>query len=136
MEKITQEGEEVQGNPSPKGLGEPKTAQKAPVEAWAYTLRADHGGWLAQVVLTSDGMFAAVSDWGNFSYAWRAFGDNFREFLSRIHVDYFGGKMYNGIAYVATSRKIERAAYKFSEMVLPPLQAALKAEALSKAVAP
>jgi hypothetical protein len=34
------------------------------VQSKSYTLRTDNGGWLGQVVLTQDGMFAAVTDWG------------------------------------------------------------------------
>lgn len=40
----------------------------------SYTLRGEHGEWLGQIVLTSNGMFSSVTDYGNLSYAWRAFG--------------------------------------------------------------
>jgi len=118
--------------PSAEGQAKPTPA---PVVAWSYTLRTEGGGWLAQVVLTSDGMFSAVSDWGNFSYAWRAFGQkegrDFRDFILALGVDYFGQKMVNGMAYVANSRKIEAACHKFTEKVLPVLKEALKAEGRS-----
>ncbi len=62
-----------------------------------YTLRDDKGSWLGQIVLTSDGMFASVTDYGNLSYAWRSIGNkDFREFLAGLEVSYFGGKMYPG----------------------------------------
>jgi len=91
----------------------------------SFTLRTEKGGWLAQVVLTSDGMFASVSDYGNFSYAWRSFGDNFKEFIKNLDVSYFGGKMYNGISYIAYGRKYEAAAYRFAEEILPALKKAI-----------
>ena len=56
----------------------------------SYTLRSDNGAWLGQVVLTSDGLFAAVTEYGNFSFAWRNFGgDDFRKFMCNLSVDYF-----------------------------------------------
>jgi hypothetical protein len=45
------------------------------VTAESYTLRTESGQWLGQVVLTSDGMYASVTDWGNLSFAWRSIGD-------------------------------------------------------------
>ncbi len=59
-----------------------------------FTLRGDNGQWLGQVVLTSDGMFASVTDYGNFSYAWRSFGDDFEGFICRLNVDYFEIKCF------------------------------------------
>lgn len=35
----------------------------------SYEVRGDHGEWLGQIVLTSDGMFASVTDYGNLSYS-------------------------------------------------------------------
>jgi len=67
------------------------------VKARCYTLRKETGGWLAQVVITSDGMFSAVSDYGNFCYAWRSTGEeDFRNFLLNINTSYFGGKCIPG----------------------------------------
>lgn len=94
----------------------------------SYTLRTEGGHWLAQIVLTSDGMFAGVTDYGNLSYAWRAFGDDFTEFMSSIGVDYFATKMATGMAYIAHSKKIDKACERFAREVLPPLQKILKEE--------
>ena len=41
------------------------------IETQSITLRTDDGEWLAQIVLTSDGGFFSVTDYGNFSFAWR-----------------------------------------------------------------
>jgi len=32
------------------------------------------------------------SDWGMFGYAWRAFGDDFKDFLKKCNADYIIGK--------------------------------------------
>jgi len=79
------------------------------VTAKSYTLYSDEGDWLGQVVLTSDGMFASVTDWGNLSYAWRAYGDkDFREFLINLNVSYFGDKMYQGNTYILHTKSVIR----------------------------
>lgn len=98
------------------------------VTAESITLKTKEGYWLAQVVITSDGMFAGVTDWGNFSYAWRSFGDDFKEFLLNINEDYFAQKMITGFAYVCKNKIIDQAAKKFSEKILPALQEYLRKE--------
>ncbi len=102
---------------------------KEPITAESYTLYDDNGAWLAQVVLTSDGMFASVTDYGNFSFSWRAYGPKtFKKFLIGLSVDYFANKMTQGFAYVMLSKKIDAAAQVFAEKILPPLQELLKKE--------
>jgi hypothetical protein len=96
------------------------------VTAESFTLRSENGSWLGQVVLTDDGMFASVTDYGNFSYAWRSYGDDFKKFILSLNVGYFGSKMYAGIAYVSYGKKFEKAADRFAEMILPALQAEIK----------
>jgi hypothetical protein len=99
------------------------------IKTKSYTLRGEHGEWLGQVVLTSDGMFASVTDYGNLSYAWRSYGDkDFREFLSTLNVDYFGSKLFTGMSYILYGKKCEQACQRFAEKILPPLQAILKRE--------
>lgn len=98
-----------------------------------YTLKYDiskGGGWLGQIVLTSDGMFAAVTDWGNFSFAWRSYGSRtFKEFLLTLSVEYFATKMFSGMNYIASTNRVEAACKKFAEKILPALQSVLKEEA-------
>ena len=72
------------------------------IKSKSYTLRNENG-WLGQIVLTSDGMFAAVTDYGNLSFAWRHFGEDFREFILNLNVSYFGSKMQNGLSSMITS---------------------------------
>ena len=99
------------------------------VKSKSYTLRTENGGWLGQIVLTDDGMFASVTDYGNLSYAWRAFGeDDFRKFICDLNVQYFGSKLFTGIAYISHTKSIERACNLFAEKILPPLQEVLKKE--------
>jgi len=103
--------------------------EKAQVRSKSYTLRDSDGNWLAQVVLTEDGMFASVTDYGNLSYAWRSFGpDDFRQFMCGINTGYFGTKLFTGMAYIAHTRKIEQACNRFAVKILPALQDALKEE--------
>lgn len=99
------------------------------VKSKNYTLRTKQGQWLGQVVLTSDGMFASVTDYGNLSYAWRSFGDeDFRRFILSLNMNYFGDKMVQGLAYIAHSKKIEASCYRFAEQILPALHEAILAE--------
>ena len=105
---------------------------KKEVTAKNYTLRDDNGNWLGQVVLTNDGMFASVTDYGNLSFAWRSYGENFRQFLIGLNVSYFAQKMYQGNTYILYSKKCEQACYRFAEKILPALQKVLKEEVESE----
>jgi len=99
------------------------------INSKSYTIYGKHGAWLGQIVLTSDGMFASVTDYGNLSFSWRSFGkSDFREFLTTLNVDYFATKLFSGMSYILHDRKTEKACQKFAEMILPPLQEALKKE--------
>jgi hypothetical protein len=99
------------------------------VTANSYTIRTENGGWLGQIVLTSDGSYMSITDYGNFSFAWRHHGENdFRKFLCDLSIDYFATKMYCGMSYVAHGKKIEQACSRYAEMILPPLQKLLRQE--------
>lgn len=99
------------------------------ITAHSYTLYTESGSWLGQVVLTSDGMFASVTDYGNLSYAWRNYGQRgFKEFLCGLNVDYFGTKMYTGMAYILYGKKCEKACQRYAEKILPAIQKLLKEE--------
>jgi hypothetical protein len=66
------------------------------VKLWRYYIpRAPGRGW-AEIVLGSNGFFAAVSDCGNYSYAWRHHGcKDFRQFFleARSSWDYLVDKL-------------------------------------------
>lgn len=99
------------------------------VTAKSYTLRTENGNWLGQVVLTSDGMFASVTDYGNLSFAWRSYGkEDFRQFLISLEVPYFAGKMYQGNTYILHTKKCQNSCDLFAEKILPVLQQVLKEE--------
>lgn len=98
------------------------------VKSKSYTLRGEKGEWLGQVVLTSDGMFASVTDYGNLSYTWTSFGSDFRGFICSIDTYYFAKKMYQGMSYIFSGRKCEKACERFAEKILPPLQKVLSDE--------
>lgn len=98
------------------------------IKSKSYTLRGDNDEWLGQIVLTSDGMFASVTDYGNFSYKWRNFGKDFRDFLCKINTQYFGSKIYTGLTYIFYGQKYEKACERFSEKILPSLQKVLREE--------
>ena len=101
----------------------------ANVASKSYTLRDYNGNWLGQVVLTSDGMFASVTDWGNFSFAWRHYGyGDFRKFLVGLEVGYFGGKMFQDLSYITSTKAARDACNRFAEKILPALQKVLKEE--------
>ena len=97
------------------------------IKSKSYTLRTESGSWLGQIVLTSDGMFASVTDYGNLSFGWRSTGrDDFRQFICELNVEYFGGKMYQGNTYILYSKKCQEACMRFAEKILPPLQKLLR----------
>lgn len=99
------------------------------VKSKSYTLRDDSGSWLGQIVLTNDGMFASVTDYGNLSYSWWHTGeDDFRKFLCQLNNDYFGTKLYTGMTYILYGKKCEQACNRFADKILPPLQKLLKEE--------
>jgi hypothetical protein len=98
------------------------------VKSKSYTLIDENGNWLGQIILTNDGLFASVTDYGNLSYAWRAYGENFREFLCGLNISYFGQKLYTGMSYVFYGKKCEQVCYRYAEKILPALQKTLRKE--------
>ncbi len=57
-----------------------------------YSVRGANGEWLATVVISDDGYFSTVSDYGNYAYYWGDAGECFRKFLSRLGPDYYLSK--------------------------------------------
>ncbi len=97
------------------------------VKSKSYPLRGENGEWLGQIVLTNDGFFASVTDYGNLSNAWRHYGkEGFREFIISLNTEYFASKLYTGMAYILYGKKCEQACKRFAEKILPPLQKLLK----------
>ena len=86
-----------------------------PVKLWRYVLPSEKGEGRAVIHMDSLGFFAAVSDYGNYSYAWGSHGmDDFRKFV--IHMeedyDYCGNKLshdkWNAFDKDATVKNIKR----------------------------
>lgn len=97
------------------------------IKSKCYELQTGDGYWLGQAVLTEDGLFASVTDYGNLSYSWRAFGKrDFREFICDLNNGYFATKLATGMGYIAASKKIDVACARFADKILPALQAVLR----------
>jgi hypothetical protein len=82
-------------------------------------------------------MFASVTDYGNFSFAWRHYTDNddeipsidvFKNFILNMGVDYFATKMMNGMSYVVSNKKVDSAIDKYANKILPAFQKVLREE--------
>jgi hypothetical protein len=102
---------------------------KDQITAQSYELYTDNGQWLGQVVLTSNGMYASVTDWGNYSFMWNSIGNQtFKQFLLGIDETYFGTKMYTGMAYLTATKKVEAACQRYASHILPALKKVLKEE--------
>lgn len=108
----------------------PEKEIKIEIEAQSITLKDENNNWLGQIAITSNGMLASVTDWGNFSFTWDAYGGNtlkqFKDFIVSLNISYFGQKMFQGMAYVSHARTTEKACYTYAEKILPALQLYLK----------
>ncbi len=85
------------GGTGPRDGADGRPTMSEPVKLWRYYLPTVDGlsGW-AEIVLGSNGFFAAVSDYGNYSYAWRDTGRaDFRAFVAALErePDYIAGKL-------------------------------------------
>lgn len=102
---------------------------KEEVTAKIYDLTTKEGSWLGRVILTSDGSFMSITDWGNYNYSWSSTGcKDFREFILKLNTDYFGTKMFNGICDISSTNKSKERAMIFAEKILPALQEVLRKE--------
>jgi hypothetical protein len=86
--------------------------------AWRYDLTSINGEGWATVLLTSDGFFAAVTDYGNYAHMWpaHALTIGFREFICKVEAGYLLTKIaykeYDGEATAAAIRKVIRESRK------------------------
>ena len=88
-----------------------------------YTLKTEKEGWLGEVILTDKKELYSLTDWGNFNFSWST-PMEIREFILSIDVDYFGRKMYQGVAYQCSSEDMRGCC----ERILPALKEAIKQE--------
>lgn len=71
-------------------------SDKQAVRMWRYVVQSDKGGseW-AVFLIDSTGMFAVVSDRGNYAFWWHAYGErDFRAFLAGLDGDYVRRKLH------------------------------------------
>lgn len=102
---------------------------KTNVTAKSYTLRDDKDCWIGQVLISSDGAFTSITEYGNFNFAWRSTGiDDFRKFLLKIDEEYFATKMKTGVSDLGAIPNIREKCVFFTEMILPRLKNVLKNE--------
>ena len=95
---------------------------------YKYNLKTETGGYLGKVVLTEEGEFFSITDWGNFNYSWGGFGDDFRKFILTLEPGYFASKMSEGMSYTCGSRSISKAADRFASHILEPLKEKIREE--------
>lgn len=77
-----------------------------------YSVRSEKGDWLADIVIGSDGWFGAVSDYGDYAYAWRGFApSDFRTFLAGLNAGYLLSKLSSENTYdgEATEARVRAA---------------------------
>lgn len=75
-----------------------------------YNLRTEKGAWLGMVVISDDGYFSTVSDYGNYAYWWGHAEMEFRAFLCQLEPDYLCSKLAPGRVYYGepTERDVRR----------------------------
>lgn len=101
------------------------------IKLWHYRLLTERDTWLANVVLTSLGMVAIASDWGNAVHTFTASGErDFRDFILNIYPDYLGQKFATQTQYLngRSTREIDKRCINLAEKVLPVLKVAIHAE--------
>jgi hypothetical protein len=74
-----------------------------------YLLKSHDPHWWANITLSPDGFLDIQSDYGSYSYAWGAFGDNFKAFLIDCDSSYIAGKIGRNHPDVFNCEKTERA---------------------------
>lgn len=121
-------------------VGKPWSHDGEPPCVWVYRLSAPN--W-QQAVLTSDGMFSVVSDYGNYAYSWINWGrGDFRRFFAKLNGGYLLGKIaggrdvYDQEATVKSVRKVLATSYwdgTFSKSEMRQVLAALRETEFSNA---
>ncbi len=52
-----------------------------------YDVRDNEGHWIGRFIITDDGYFSTVSEWGNYAFWWTGGGPCFRRFLAGLRRD-------------------------------------------------
>lgn len=97
---------------------------------YSYDLRTKTDCWLGNVVLDSRGIIYAITDYGNVCYSFGSNGmKDFRLFILKLDVEYFGGKAYQSMTYMTgASKSFRTACDRLAEHILPVLQEAIREE--------
>lgn len=77
----------------------PKTTPLEWIERYDVPSAKSDAGWVegwATIHIDSSGFLGIVSDFGNYAYAWGAFGSDFKAFLSRVDWDQLHSKLMSG----------------------------------------
>jgi len=83
------------------------TVKKSTAER--YTLVSKDPYWWADITVSSDGFLNIQSDYGDFSYRWGAFGDDFKAFLIDCDNSYISKKIGRNYPDVFNAKKTEMA---------------------------
>ena len=90
-------------------------------EIYRYDLFNTNEDWLGTVILTKDGLFSAVTDWGNFANSLLSDNDNLRESILEMDENDFS-------ELVETDMELMDKSDCFSRNILPALKEAIKKE--------
>jgi len=114
------------------------------IKTYHYTIQSMKGVRIGQVVLTSTGMFSAVSEYGNFACSFPAFLDgkskeDIRYYLTYIDTYALSNTIGEGMGYLINQvtnpkeinvfgRRVYQTCQAFAEEILPRLQDMLRRE--------
>lgn len=92
-----------------------------------YELKKDNGCWLGTIVLSDEGHYFSLTDWGSISFHWNVKGEKeFEDFILQLNTEYFAEKMYIGINYLANGEEVEDKCNRYATKILPVLQKEIK----------
>jgi hypothetical protein len=96
------------------------------IKSYKYTLWTMRNEWLGTIVLTECGMFAAVTDYGDFVYRWKC--DDIKKFILQMKVCYLATSIKKSMSYVSSHKSTRESIDRFAKNILPSLQDALSKE--------
>jgi hypothetical protein len=82
-------------------------------------------------IITEKGDLFITSDWGYYTFSWRAFGDNFKAFLIGLGADYLLSKLEsNQRQFLGVSKKINKRQAEALIALFTEFQEQLKTETI------
>lgn len=73
--------------------------------------------------LNDSGDLFLNSDWGMYGFAWRSYGDDFKEFLAQTNADYIVGKFDTNMRYLHSKGMPKHCVKPVTELVNAFIQA-------------